>query len=136
MAGVDTFFRRSGRRTVVVVALTLVVCAIVGFVVSLVTRDDLVLGYVTPPPGAVLGQEPTAVVMMDEGTIHVTAMGSSSCPAVPIDVAIVDEVVVGTVDADSDGPCTADYGPTTSVIAIPDALKHSGDVPEVTVENA
>lgn len=126
-----------GRRRVVVVALIVVVSVAVGLWVYLLTRDDLVIEqYRGGPPGAGEGQEPTAVVMMDDGTIHVTTMGSSSCPAVPIDLVIVDGDIVITVDADSDGPCTADYGPTTSVVELPAEFAESGDVPTVIVENA
>ena len=140
----DTPLQGLGRRKLVAIVIALAVCAAVGLGVYLMTRDDLVIEqYGGAPPGVaggddstdLLPNEPTAVVLMDEGTIHVTTMGSSSCPAVPIDVSVVDGVVVVTVDIESDGPCTADYGPTTSVIAVPDELKGSDEAPMVTIEN-
>ncbi|MEP7763221.1 hypothetical protein [Sanguibacter sp. 25GB23B1] len=126
-----------GRRKIVAVALVIVVFAAVGLWVYLLTRDDLVIEqYRGGPPRVGEGQEPTALVLVDEGTIHVTTMGSSSCPAVPIDLVIIDGDIVITVDSDSDGPCTADYGPTTSVVELPDEFKDSDVVPTVTVEYA
>ena len=133
----DTPLQGLGRRKLVAIVIALAVCAAVGLGIYLMTRDDLVIEqYRGGPPGARGGDEASAVVMMDEGTIHVTTMGSSSCPAVPIDVSVLDGVVVVTVGIESDGPCTADYGPTTSVIAVPDELKGSGEAPMVTIENA
>ena len=125
-----------GRRKILTVMLALVVCAAVGLGVYLLTRDDLVIEqYAGGPPGAGGdGTEPTAVVMMDEKTIHVTTMGSSSCPAVPVDVTIIDGVVVVSVDSDSAGACTADLAPTTSVIELPHEFRGSDVVPTVRVE--
>lgn len=133
----DTPIAGLGRHKLVVIAVALVACAVLGLGIYLVTRDDLVIErYRGAPPGARGWDETTAVVMRDEGTIHVTTMGSSSCPAVPIDVTIIDGVVVVTVDVESDGPCTADYSPTTSVIAIPDGLKGADADPTVRIEGA
>lgn len=126
-----------GRRRTLVVTLVVAVSVALGLWVYLLTRDDLVIEtYRGGPPGAGQGQDATAVVMMEDGTIHVTTMGSSSCPAVPIDLAIVDGDIVITVDANSKGPCTADFGPTTSVVELPAEFADSGEIPTVVVESA
>lgn len=137
MARMDAPIASLGRRKLVAIAVALVVCAVLGLGIYLMTRNDLVIEqYRGAPPGARGGDETTAVVMRDEGTIHVTTMGSSSCPAVPIDVTIIDGVVVVTVGIESDGPCTADYSPTTSVIAIPDEFTEADVDPTVRIEGA
>lgn len=133
----DTQSALSRHRRLVAVALVVVVFAAVGLWVYLVTRDDLVIDqYRGAPPGAGNGMESTALVMMGEGTIHVTTMGSSTCPSVPVDMTIVDGDIVVTVDTDSEGACTADLGPTTSVVELPHEFLDSGEVPTVRVEQA
>lgn len=90
--------------------------------------------YAGAPEGAEAG-DLGAVVMADEGTIHVFTTGSSTCPAVPTAVTVDGDDILVTVKADDAGPCTMDFVPTTSVIAIPDEFQGAG-TPVVTVERA
>lgn len=131
----DTQSGLSRHRRLVAVALAVVVFAAIGLWVYLVTGDDLVIDqYRGGPPGPGDGMESSALVMMDEGTIHVTTMGSSSCPSVPVDLVVVDGDIVVTVDSDSEGACTADLGPTTSVVELPPEFVDAGVAPTVRIE--
>jgi hypothetical protein len=58
------------------------------------------------------------------GRVYVITYGSSSCPSIPtsVDAADAHHLVVKTVVHDffeQDDACTADLGPTTSVVEIP-----------------
>jgi hypothetical protein len=88
-------------------------------------------------PDGFTGQDSGAVVMLDEGTIHVVTYGSSSCPLTPVSMEIVD----GEIHVDVEGPagdvmCTQDYAPTTTVIELPDAFADADVPPVVHVESA
>ncbi|MBI9114976.1 hypothetical protein [Sanguibacter suaedae] len=88
-------------------------------------------------PDGFSGQDSGAVVMLDEGTIHVVTYGSSSCPLTPVSMEIVD----GEIHVDVEGPagdvmCTQDYAPTTTVIELPDEFADADVPPVVHVESA
>ena len=91
--------------------------------------------YAGLPEGATETDEIGAVVMTDDGTIHVFTTGSSTCPAIPTAVVVDGDEIVVTVAADDSGPCTMDLVPTTSVIEIPDDYQGAGS-PVVRVEQA
>lgn len=96
---------------------------------------EIIDQYSGLPEGQAEGEETGAVVMSDDGTIHVFTTGSSTCPAVPTEVAVDGDEIVVTVAADDAGPCTMDYVPTTSVIEIPDDYD-GAEPPTVRVEQA
>jgi hypothetical protein len=57
----------------------------------------------------------------DHSRLRITIWGSSSCPSV-VDRALLNETgskITLILREDSDGPCTADIAPTTSVIRFP-----------------
>jgi hypothetical protein len=61
------------------------------------------------------------------GRLHITTWGSGSCPAVPTRArARGAHAVEVTISADYGGVCTADLGPTTSVIEVPDGIAAAG----------
>ncbi|MEP7763220.1 hypothetical protein [Sanguibacter sp. 25GB23B1] len=91
--------------------------------------------YAGLPEGEAGAEETGAVVMPDDGTIHVFTTGSSTCPAIPTAVTVDGDEIVVTVAADDAGPCTMDFVPTTSVIEIPDDYD-GAEPPVVRVEHA
>lgn len=146
----DRARRRLVRAVIVVVLLLLVVASLV--ILYVVTSRDATEPPVgtaepttsAPDDGPVLEQysglpdgadpgETGAVVDTLDGTIHVFTTGSSSCPEVPTSVLVDDDEIVVTVDGDHSGPCTADFVPTTSVVAIPESYQGAGP-PVVRVE--
>lgn len=62
----------------------------------------------TPDP---LGPEVRA--WATDGHLVVTTLGSSSCPNVPEIDDIGDDTIALSISSDTEGPCTADLGPTT-----------------------
>jgi hypothetical protein len=61
------------------------------------------------------------------GRVYVLTYGSSSCPSIPTSVNAHDahQLVIKTVEHDlyeQDDACTADLGPTTSVVEIPEEI--------------
>lgn len=69
----------------------------------------------------------TLAVWMD-GRLALTTWGSGSCPAVPVALTAPDADTVDiTLSADyGASACTADLGPTTSVLELPEKVKGSG----------
>ena len=59
------------------------------------------------------GLGPTVLAWATDGYLVVTTLGSGSCPWIPTIDEIGAETVALTLDADTEGPCTADLGPTT-----------------------
>lgn len=100
---------------------------------------DLVAGstVVGLPDG--FGPQPTdaqagAARSADDTLIYVVTFGSSTCPAVPDDTAeqTGDGAVTVTFPEPGDGPCTMDYVPATTVVALPDDADPAADL-DVTV---
>lgn len=90
-------------------------------------------GTVVPPSG--LGARRTR-----EG-LAVTALGSGSCPAYPVGVALErgagtggrDRVRVDLDDAHPGTPCTRDLVPTTHVVALPEGAPTTGHLEVLVV---
>lgn len=82
------------------------------------SRDGLPAGV----PEAFAG--PVGVLVAPDGRLHVWTSGSSSCPAVPLTLAMTDGVVVVEVGTDppEPGACTDDLVPLTTVVALPAAV--------------
>lgn len=59
--------------------------------------------------------EGPVVVAYDDGGVDVVTWGSSSCPAMATSVEKKDGEFIATFETPSEGPCTADMGPTTHV---------------------
>lgn len=57
------------------------------------------------------------------GRMYVVTYGSSSCPRLPnaVTAATGNRLTIAT-NAASDGPCTMDFGPTTSVVDVPQEI--------------
>jgi len=68
------------------------------------------------------------------GRLYVVTYGSSTCPRVPVDVAVAtgNRLTIATKPT-SDGPCTMDFGPSTSVIDAPQGLDDTMPV-QVTID--
>lgn len=66
----------------------------------------------------------------EPGLLFVVTYGSSTCPVLAEPDAEVEggDVVVTFVDIPADTPCTMDYVPSTSVVAVPDDVDPSGEV--------
>lgn len=79
-----------------------------------------------PPVDAVAGAARTT----DDTLIYVVTWGSSTCPQVadPEAVADGDGAVRVTFPELGDGPCTMDYVPATSVVALPDTAAPDADL--------
>lgn len=78
---------------------------------------------------------PSAVAVLQPGDrLALTFWGSSSCPAVPVGTEVVSrhEVRVA-VDNHYSGACTADYGPTTSVVQLDGARVDTSSALTVTL---
>ena len=70
-------------------------------------------------PGAVTGADFDAAVAPAEGVLAVTAYGSGSCPTVPVKVRVSSPHVIKVeMNGDYKGACTADLGPTTTLIKL------------------
>lgn len=78
-------------------------------------------GSTSSPAGAAWSPEP--------GLIYVVTNGSSSCPIIAEVTATEEagEVVVGLLPK-KDGICTMDWGPTTSVVEVPDGVEDGAEV--------
>ena len=86
------------------------------------------------PPGAgepvTIDDAPVVAAIDDRGRLALTLWGSSSCPTVPTAFEVIGrhEVAV-TLSDDYPGMCTADYGPTTSFVALdPAAVDVTSDL--------
>ncbi|MBD8079355.1 hypothetical protein IF651_09850 [Cellulosimicrobium arenosum] len=65
----------------------------------------------------------------EPGLLYVVTSGSSTCPLVAEpDASVREGEVVVTFEDLPDGPCTMDYVPTTSVVAVPDEVDASTGV--------
>lgn len=82
----------------------------------------------TPDP---LGPEVRA--WATDGYLVVTTLGSSSCPNIPEIDEITDDTVSLSVSSETEGPCTADLGPTTFELPVDQDL--AGYTVDVTFEN-
>ena len=108
----------------------------------------------TAPPGSATGSTPTVshtkglpptvtptgtsgqsiVGWSGPGRMYVVTFGSGSCPKLPTSVSATggNQLTITTA-ASSDGPCTMDFGPTTSVVDVPPGIDDVKPV-EVTVD--
>jgi len=86
-------------------------------------------------PGDVTGEEVTVVADADPRQVQVVTYGSSTCPVLPTAITWDDgtEVLSITLSGPEmyDRPCTMDFVPTTSVVALPD---DAPDAAGLTVE--
>lgn len=84
--------------------------------------DDLA----APPADAVAGAARTS----DDTLVYVITWGSSTCPqvAAPEAEAAGDGAVRVTFPEQDGGPCTQDYVPATSVVALPDTVAPDADL--------
>lgn len=84
--------------------------------------DDLT----APPVDATAG----AARATDDGLLYVVTFGSGSCPAVadPTATGLGEGAVTVTFPDLGDGPCTTDWVPATSVVALPDEVAPEGDL--------
>lgn len=68
--------------------------------------------------------------------MYLVTYGSGSCPKLPTSVTVAEgNRLMITTAASSDGPCTMDFGPTTSVVDVSPAIDDTKPV-EVTVDGA
>lgn len=84
--------------------------------------DDLA----APPVDAVAGAARTA----DDGLLYVVTLGSGTCPSVadPTATDAGDGTVAITFADLGEGPCTMDWVPATTVVALPDGVATDGDL--------
>ncbi|QHT55606.1 hypothetical protein GXP71_05560 [Cellulomonas sp. H30R-01] len=81
---------------------------------------------VTPPDDS---GSPGAAWAPDEGLLYVITFGSSTCPIVAEpEATAAGGVLTVKVGATSDGPCTMDFVPTTSVVGVPDDVDENAPV--------
>jgi hypothetical protein len=68
------------------------------------------------------------------GRMYLVTYGSGSCPKLPTSVsASGSNQLTITTASTSDGPCTMDFGPTTSVVDVPQGIDDTKPV-QVTVD--
>ena len=68
------------------------------------------------------------------GLMYLVTYGSGSCPKLPTSVSAAgSNQLTLTTAPSSDGPCTMDFGPTTSVVDVPPGIDDTKPV-EVTVD--
>lgn len=79
------------------------------------------------------GLGPRVRAWATDGYLVVTTLGSGSCPWVPTIDEIGAETVALTLDADTEGACTADLGPTTFELPVDQDL--AGYTVDVTFED-
>jgi hypothetical protein len=66
--------------------------------------------------------------------MYLVTYGSGSCPRLPTSVSATGSNQLAiTTASDSDGPCTMDFGPTTSVVDVPQGIDDTKPV-QVTVD--
>ena len=68
------------------------------------------------------------------GRMYLVTYGSGSCPKLPTSVSAsgANQLAITTAST-SDGPCTMDFGPTTSVVDVPQGIDDTKPV-QVTVD--
>lgn len=83
-------------------------------------------GLAAPPVDATAGAARTA----EDGLLYVVAFGSGSCPSVadPAATGTGDGTVTVTFPDLGDGPCTRDWVPATTVVALPGGVGSEGDL--------
>jgi hypothetical protein len=98
-------------------------------VVALVAGSSVVGlpdGLASPPVDAVAGAARTE----DDTLLYVVTYGSGSCPGVA-DATTTDPgdgTVAVTFPEPGDGPCTMDWVPATTVVALPDGVASDGEL--------
>lgn len=83
------------------------------------------------PPGAEAGSMggPGAGWTAQDGLLYVVTYGSSTCPILGESPATYSGTTLEvTLTSPSSGPCTMDLAPTTTVVAVPDAVDESAPV--------
>lgn len=100
-------------------------------------------GHAVPVSHLIRGLPPNATgssafeafaVWAEAGRMYVVTFGSSSCPKVPTGVsASADNRLTVRAKPISDGPCTMDISPTTSLVDVPAGIDDSKPV-EVTID--
>lgn len=81
---------------------------------------------VTPPDDS---GSPGAGWAPDDGLLYVVTFGSSTCPVVAEpEATLAGSTLTVAVGATSDGPCTMDLVPTTSVVGVPDDVDEDAPV--------
>jgi hypothetical protein len=103
--------------------------AVLGLVLVLAAcgpEDPVSIGYATVKAhidGTPAGRFLDVAVVPAERTLLVMTTGSGSCPSVPVslDVRSSSAVDVG-LDGRYTGDCTADAGPTTTLVRLPDEI--------------
>jgi hypothetical protein len=68
------------------------------------------------------------------GRLYVVTYGSSTCPRVPVSLSVAtgNRLTIATRPT-SDGPCTMDFGPSTSVVDAPSGLDDTAPL-QVTID--
>jgi hypothetical protein len=68
------------------------------------------------------------------GQMYLVTFGSGSCPKLPTSVTATgtNQLTIATAPS-SDGPCTMDFGPTTSVVDVPQGIDDTKPV-QVTID--
>ncbi len=67
------------------------------------------------------------------GRMYLVTYGSGSCPKLPTSVSATGNQLTITTALSSDGPCTMDFGPTTSVVDVPQGIDDALPV-QVTID--
>jgi hypothetical protein len=76
----------------------------------------------------------SVVGWLGPGQMYLVTYGSGSCPKLPTDVtAAAGNRLTITTAPSSDGPCTMDFGPTTSFVDVPTGIDEKQPV-QVTVD--
>lgn len=76
----------------------------------------------------------SVVGWLGAGQMYLVTYGSSTCPRLPTSVtAAAGNRLTITTAPTSDGPCTMDFGPTTSVVDVPQGISDTQPV-QVTVD--
>ncbi|MEV7973918.1 hypothetical protein [Cellulomonas sp. NPDC089187] len=93
------------------------------------TAGSTVIGLPTGVDPAANDATAGALRTEEDGLIAVITFGSSTCPQVPEPLATgADGTVTVAFPEPTDGPCTLDYVPATTVVALPDGGDTGGDL--------
>ncbi|WP_396642734.1 hypothetical protein [Microbacterium sp.] len=79
------------------------------------------------------GMGPAVRAWATDGYLVVTTLGSGSCPNIPEIDDITDDTVSLSISSETEGPCTADLGPTTFELPVDQDL--AGYTVDVTFED-